>query len=549
MRSWHFCRPSERTIGVVEDDERPTKAIQAAATAGEEPTHRDSRLHPGTDVGGYTIDGELGKGGMGVVYSATHPMIGKRAAIKVLKPEVSSNKIIVERFMQEARAVNQIGHPNIIDIFAFGKLPDGRAYHVMDLLVGESLRKRLKRGPLHPSEAASVIEETASALMAAHEKGFVHRDLKPDNIYLVELEGRWPEVKLLDFGLAKLLPEAGMAPFQTKAGVMLGTPEYMSPEQAAGKKIDSRTDIYALGVMMFEILTGQRPFKSLGDAFSTLQQHAESTPPSIRELAPQLPEEMVQLVDAMLAKDPANRPSLNAVRTVIKRLRTTTLPTRTQAGLEISLTGLKNQKAPPPEQALDVSPSRVGAQAVLPGDSGMMDDPSPSAASTVPRAPVHDIAIPRTRSPNPPSAPAAQPRRVSQPPIQAQALDPAIARRPSQPPMSSPGASHPGASHPGTSHPGLAGASHPGVSQPGARSSSPRPQASQPMPASSGSGLAVGPKPHAGTRLGVGPAIPAERRLPPPEAAVPRSSGLWILLGALLAIAAGIALAFVIVGT
>ena len=534
---------------MVEDDERPTKAIHAAATAEEEPTHRDSRLHPGTDVGGYTIDGELGKGGMGVVYSATHPLIGKRAAIKVLKPEVSSNKIIVERFMQEARAVNQIGHPNIIDIFAYGKLPDGRAYHVMDLLVGESLRKRLKRGPLHPSEAASVVEETASALMAAHEKGFVHRDLKPDNIYLVELENRWPEVKLLDFGLAKLMPEAGMAPFQTKAGVMLGTPEYMSPEQAAGKKIDSRTDIYALGVMMFEILTGQRPFKSLGDAFSTLQQHAESTPPSIRELAPQLPEEMVQLVDAMLAKDPANRPSLNAVRTVIKRLRTTTLPTRTQAGLEISLTGLKHQKAPPPEQALDVSPSRVGAQAVLPGDPGIMDDPSPSAASTVPRAPVHDIAIPRTQSPNPP-------RRVSQPPIQAPApapaMDPAIARRPSQPPMSSPvashpgasqpGASHPGTSHPGTSHPGFAGTSHPGVS-------SPRPQASQPMPASSGSGLAAGPKPHAGTRLGVAPAKPADRRLLPPEAAVPRSSGLWILLGALLAIAAGIALAFVIVGT
>ena len=145
-----------------------------------------SFLGPGTEVNGYVVDGEIGEGGMGVVYAATHPIIGKRAAIKVLKAEVSRSPIIVERFIQEARAVNQIQHPNIIDIFAFGALPDGRSYHVMDLLIGESLRKRLRRGALHPSEAASVIEQMASALTAAHDKGFVHRDLKPDNIFLVE---------------------------------------------------------------------------------------------------------------------------------------------------------------------------------------------------------------------------------------------------------------------------------------------------------------------------------------------------------------------------
>src|SRR5688572_3986523 len=125
---------------------------------------------------------------MGVVYSATHKVIGKRAAIKVLRTEVSTNPTTVERFIQEARAVNKIGHPNIIDIFDFGRLPDGRAYHLMDLMVGESLRQRLGRGPLHPSEAASVIDEVASALQAAHGKGIVHRDLKPDNIYLIEQE-------------------------------------------------------------------------------------------------------------------------------------------------------------------------------------------------------------------------------------------------------------------------------------------------------------------------------------------------------------------------
>ena len=178
----------------------------------------ETRLKKGALVGdtGYVIDEEIGRGGMGHVYSATHRMIGKRAAIKVLKPDVSRSPIVVERFIQEARAVNQIHHPNIIDIFAFGALEDGRAYHIMDLLLGESLRKRLKRGALIPSEAASVIEETALALTAAHEKGFVHRDLKPDNIFLETREDRWPEVKLLDFGLAKLMPEAGFAPFKTK---------------------------------------------------------------------------------------------------------------------------------------------------------------------------------------------------------------------------------------------------------------------------------------------------------------------------------------------
>ena len=282
----------------------------------------------GTEIGGYVVDGDVGRGGMGVVYSATHPVIGKRAAIKVLRGEVSESPGAVARFIQEARAVNQIGHPNIVDIFAFGTLPDGRAYHVMDLLVGEPLRKRLRRGRMSPDDASAVIEGIASALIAAHDKGFVHRDLKPDNIYLVAREDERFEVKLLDFGLAKLMPEAGVAPFITKVGAMLGTPEYMSPEQARGEPVDARTDIYALGVLTFEILTGYRPFGSRGSAMATLKAHAEEAPPHISDFVPGLDPELVQLVEAMLAKRRDDRPSLAAVRTVSKRLRTrsTTLP-------------------------------------------------------------------------------------------------------------------------------------------------------------------------------------------------------------------------------
>ncbi|HTR50430.1 MAG TPA: serine/threonine-protein kinase [Kofleriaceae bacterium] len=295
-------------------------------------TPADSPLVAGTDVGGYAIDGVLGRGGMGIVYSATHPLIGKRAAIKVLLPLLSKDQRAVERFVLEARAVNQIGHPNIVDIFAFGVLPDGRSYYVMDLLVGEPLRARLQRGPLHISEASSVIAEIASALVAAHGKGIIHRDLKPDNVFLVTMPDRWPEVRLLDWGLAKLA--ANPAKLRTLAGQVLGTPVYMSPEQAAAGEVDHRTDIYALGVMAYELLAGDVPFKRT-TSIDTMVAHTVDPVPPLARRAPTVPEELAQLVEAMLAKAPDDRPTLAAVQAVLRRLRGSQIPTMTAAGLQM----------------------------------------------------------------------------------------------------------------------------------------------------------------------------------------------------------------------
>ncbi len=262
----------------------------------------------GQKVGEYVVEKKIGEGGFGTVFLAQHPVIGKQVAIKVLNRQFSADPEMVSRFVAEARAVNQIRHRNIIDIFAFGRLDDGRHYYVMEYLDGMPLDEYLdERDQLTLGEAIPILRAIARALDAAHGKGIAHRDLKPENIFLaIDSDGgMFP--KLLDFGIAKLLTKAETQSHKTRTGAPIGTPYYMSPEQCRGRDVDHRTDIYAFGIVTFRMLTGDIPFDGEDYMEILLQQIGEdAAPPS--SIVPELTESVDQGVAWMLRKDPAERP-------------------------------------------------------------------------------------------------------------------------------------------------------------------------------------------------------------------------------------------------
>jgi serine/threonine-protein kinase len=271
----------------------------------------------GTAVGEYTIEYLLGVGGFGAVYRAVQPLIGKAVAIKVLNRACSANPQVVSRFIAEARAVNQIQHRNIIDIFGFGQLGDGRHYYVMELLNGQPMDAWLgERGPIPLAQMLPILRPLARALDAAHAKGIAHRDLKPENVFLVRDPSADPDdpadapfPKLLDFGIAKLLdPEAREhADHRTHTGTPIGTPAYMSPEQCKGRDVDHRTDIYSFGVMVFRMLTGQLPFTGGGFMEIAFKQMSEA-PPRPSSIVP-VPAGLDERVLWFLEKDAARRPA------------------------------------------------------------------------------------------------------------------------------------------------------------------------------------------------------------------------------------------------
>ncbi|RYZ02932.1 MAG: serine/threonine protein kinase [Myxococcales bacterium] len=247
--------------------------------------------HPSADaLIGTVVDGRyellrvIGEGGMGIVYEARHRALGKRFALKALRKDLAQDAEIAARFIQEARTAAAVSHPGLVEITDFGRLDSGQVYFVMELLEGHSLAALLRTGgPLPAARALEMVRQLAHALKAAHDASIVHRDLKPDNIHIGRGDAGSDVVKVVDFGLAKVIGSSKL----TRAGVVFGTPHYMSPEQAAGEVVDHRADIYALGIVMYEMFTGKVPFEA--DSYmGVLTKHLYMTPEPPSSLCPEL---------------------------------------------------------------------------------------------------------------------------------------------------------------------------------------------------------------------------------------------------------------------
>jgi eukaryotic-like serine/threonine-protein kinase len=286
---------------------RNSESLESIQTMPSAESLVSPELEPGDLVGEYIVLQKLGEGGFGAVYEAAHPIIGKRAAVKVLHTQYSADEGVTSRFIAEARAVNQIRHKNIVDIFSFGDLADGRHYYVMELLEGVPLEAYLERaGHLPIEECLSILHPIAKALAAAHDAGILHRDLKPENIFLELDDEECVRPKVLDFGLAKLLMPGSLPVHKTRSGTPMGSPRYMSPEQCRGVPVDHRTDIYAFGCIAHRMLTGILPFDA-GSALELMMAHVSRQP-----AAPSQISDTDRVFDEpllkMLEKEPKDRP-------------------------------------------------------------------------------------------------------------------------------------------------------------------------------------------------------------------------------------------------
>jgi serine/threonine protein kinase len=265
--------------------------------------------------GAYTLEGEVGRGGMGVVFAARDLALKRRVAIKVLPPELAFRQEIKTRFMREAQTAARLSHPHIVPIHAVGD-EGGLVYFVMGFVDGESLAARLKRRHALPAEEVRrIMKETADALGMAHSMGVIHRDIKPDNILL---EGTRRRVMVTDFGIAKALSEAGPGTL-TGTGIAIGTPHYMSPEQAAGERdIDARSDLYALGVVGYEMTTGELPFQA-PTVPGILMKHISEPAPDIKQRRSDVPDDLAASIMRCLEKDPAARwPTAESLRRALE---------------------------------------------------------------------------------------------------------------------------------------------------------------------------------------------------------------------------------------
>ncbi|HEY2736683.1 MAG TPA: serine/threonine-protein kinase, partial [Polyangiales bacterium] len=266
--------------------------------------------------GRYAVEARIGEGGMGIVYRARHVGLKKPIALKLMRSDQAHDPDVVQRFVQEARASSAIGHPNIVDISDFGATQDGAIYFAMEYLQGHSLAQAMLRGPLARERALSILIQIASALAAAHARGIIHRDLKPDNVFLTREPENDDFVKVLDFGIAKVKNAAAKI---TRTGAVFGTPHYMSPEQAAGQPVDPRSDIYSLGVIMYQLFVGQLPFE--GESFiGVMEKHRFEAPLAPSARVPALRGTIEQIIlKAMQKKPEARQPTMLALRDELER--------------------------------------------------------------------------------------------------------------------------------------------------------------------------------------------------------------------------------------
>jgi len=392
----------------------------------------------GTIVDGrYQIGRILGSGGMGAVFEAQHMRLGRRVAVKVLKPTLMHRDDYVARFLREARSASKIRHPNVVEIIDYGEMPDRTVYTVMELLIGEDLSARLKRvGRMDWGPSRWMLVQIVRALHAAHSSGIIHRDIKPANCFIIAGTEGQEFLKVLDFGIAKLDQlEAGERAL-TGTSEILGTPSYMAPEMARGVSADPRSEVYSIGVLAYRMLGGKVPFDG-NNAFDVLLQHATQPPPPLNTLVRSLPPKVVELVHRLLDKNPETRPQdMNEVEQLM-----------------LSLDENGQPCAPNPQAVYPVHPSSSGSARLPRSVLGSGIHPTPSGAMGLPPPPTHDSMRPlgKGRTPPPvggpppspprkPSGPKVPPRRTLSGPTKIRPQPPGIADigPPPSPPPSPP---------------------------------------------------------------------------------------------------------------
>ena len=347
-------------------------------------------LNAGTKLGRYEIRSKLGEGGMGEVYLADDVKLGRTVALKILSAEVAADHKRMQRFVQEARLASSLNHPHIVTIYEIDEEAQP-PFIATEYIDGKNLRERMKAGGLGLGEVLGVSEQVASALAAAHEAGIIHRDIKPENVML----RRDGYVKVLDFGLAKLAEHPVFsvdteaqtrALVKTDPGAVMGTVAYMSPEQARGAEVDQRTDIWSLGIVLYEMLRGQVPFggKSAGHTIVSIQ---DEEPPPLSRFVSEVPEALQEIISDALAKDPEARPAAKQLLARLNRLKR-----RLDAG-----THLDHSVAPESEAGAESSGGTTAAQPGTPSTFGGSAAPATNAAVAGTITGAHTTAPPRER--------------------------------------------------------------------------------------------------------------------------------------------------------